>query len=72
MLNVIRGGEGFYPRSAYCYFAKRKENIMTNREKSQLAQLAKDGKTFAEIRKLVTCHDATIKRYMKVFADVAR
>lgn len=40
---------------------------MTNLEKRELRQLVKRGKTFAEIRKLVSCSDSTIKQYIKTF-----
>lgn len=41
---------------------------MTNKEKSELRQLCKEGCTFKEIRYIVDCCDATIKRYLKIFS----
>ena len=41
---------------------------MTNLEKTELRRLVKDGWTFEEIRPVVDCSDATIRRYIKVFA----
>lgn len=40
---------------------------MTNYEKRELRQLAKEGYSFSEIRSFVSCADATIKNYIKVF-----
>ena len=40
---------------------------MTNEEKRELRQLAKEGLSFKEIRELVHCADSTIKQYIKVF-----
>ncbi len=40
---------------------------MTNREKRELAQLAKEGLSFSEIRRIVNCCDATIRSYIKTF-----
>lgn len=40
---------------------------MTNQEKSELRQLAKDGYSFSEIRDIVDCCDVTIRGYIKVF-----
>lgn len=41
---------------------------MTNLEKQELRRLAKAGYTFKQIRSKVDCSDATIRRYIKVFA----
>lgn len=38
---------------------------MTNRERRYLAQLCRDGYSFQQIRPLVDCCDATIRRYLK-------
>ena len=40
---------------------------MTNKEKSELRQLAKEGLSFKEIKLLVDCADSTIRMYIKVF-----
>jgi len=40
---------------------------MTNIEKRELRQLAKEGLSFKEIRGIVDCCDATIRMYIKVF-----
>jgi len=40
---------------------------MTNKEKSELRQLAKEGLSFKEIKKLVDCCDSTIREYITVF-----
>ena len=40
---------------------------MTNKEKSELRQLAKEGLSFKEIKLLVDCADFTIRMYIKVF-----
>lgn len=40
---------------------------MTNKEKSLLRQLSKQGKSIEEIKELVDCCDATIRRYIKAF-----
>ncbi len=40
---------------------------MTNKEKNQLRQLAKEGCSFSEIKRIVFCSDATIRAYMKIF-----
>jgi DNA-binding CsgD family transcriptional regulator len=40
---------------------------MTNYEKNQLRQLAKEGYSFQEIQRIVFCSDATIKNYLKIF-----
>jgi hypothetical protein len=40
---------------------------MTNRQKAELRQLAKEGYSFKEIRRFVDCVDSTIKQYIKVF-----
>ena len=40
---------------------------MTNREKNELRQLAKEGLSFREIRGLVDCSDGTIRVYIKTF-----
>lgn len=40
---------------------------MTNSEKRELRQLAKDGLSFKEIRRMVSCCDSTIRSYIKVF-----
>ena len=41
---------------------------MTNLEKTELRRRAQDGWTFKQIRRVVECSDATIRRYIKVFA----
>jgi len=41
---------------------------MTNKEKAYLRELAQEGRTFTEIRRLVTCSDTTITNYI---ADAA-
>lgn len=41
---------------------------MTNLDKSDLRDYCKEGKSFAQIRSFVDCSDATIRRYMRVFA----
>lgn len=41
---------------------------MSNVEKTELRILCKQGKSFDEIREIVDCSDATIKRYLKVFS----
>ena len=41
---------------------------MTNAEKRELRQLAKEGYSFEEIREIVDCCDATIKNYLKIFS----
>lgn len=40
---------------------------MTNKEKAILRQLAKEQKSFKEIKGYVDCSDVTIRRYIKVF-----
>lgn len=40
---------------------------MTNKQKSELRQLVKDGFSFREIRVLIDCADSTIRGYIKVF-----
>jgi IS30 family transposase len=40
---------------------------MTNKEKTKLRKLAKEGLSVAEIRRFVNCSDATIRNYIKVF-----
>ena len=40
---------------------------MTNQDKYDLRQLAKEGLSFEDIRGLVDCADSTIKRYIIVF-----
>lgn len=44
-----------------------KDIKMTNEEKSELRQYAKEGLSFEEIRDYVDCCDATIRNYIKVF-----
>jgi len=39
---------------------------MTNKQKSELKALAKEGLTFAEIKELVDCADSTIRMYMRL------
>lgn len=41
---------------------------MTNLEKQELRQLVKQGLSFKEIRKFVSCSDGTIRQYIKTFA----
>lgn len=45
---------------------------MTNTEKNELARLCREGHTFDEIRKLVSCTDATIKLYIKIFSPLEK
>lgn len=40
---------------------------MTNEEKSELKQYAKEQLSFKEIKSYVDCCDATIRRYIRVF-----
>ena len=40
---------------------------MTNKEKNELRQLAKEGLSFQDIRRIVDCSDATIRMYIKTF-----
>lgn len=40
---------------------------MTNKEKSELRQLIKEGLSFKQIKRIVNCCDATIHNYIKVF-----
>jgi len=40
---------------------------MTNEQKRDLRNLAREGLSFAEIRELVDCSDATIRSYIKTF-----
>jgi len=40
---------------------------MTNEEKWRLKDYIKRGWTFQRIRRAVSCHDATIKKYIKIF-----
>lgn len=44
---------------------------MTNLEKRELRQMVKSGMSFSEILPWVECSDATIRRYLKVFAPRA-
>lgn len=46
---------------------KKEKDIMTNEDKSELKQLAKQGLSFKEIKDIVSCSDTTIKRYIRVF-----
>lgn len=41
---------------------------MTNRDKKELRQLARQGHSFKYIRDIVDCADSTIKQYIRVFA----
>lgn len=41
---------------------------MTNLEKQELRQYAKQGLSFKQIRGLVSCSDSTIRQYIKIFA----
>ena len=43
---------------------------MTNEDKDELRQLAKEGLSFSEIREIVWCSDKTIRLYIKVFGKV--
>ena len=45
---------------------------MTNREKSELRLLAKEGLSLKEIKELVSCCDATIRSYIKTFSKKPR
>lgn len=40
---------------------------MTNQEKRELRQLVKERYSFSEIRSFVSCSDATIRNYIKIF-----
>lgn len=40
---------------------------MTNAEKNELRNLAKNGLSFEAIRRIINCSDATIKQYLKIF-----
>ena len=40
---------------------------MTNKQKSELRQLAKQGLSFKEIKGFIDCCDGTIRQYIKVF-----
>ena len=40
---------------------------MTNADKKELRQLAREGCSFEEISGIVNCADSTIRRYIKVF-----
>ena len=40
---------------------------MTNKEKNLLRQLCKERKSLKEIRRIIDCSDATIRRYIKIF-----
>jgi len=40
---------------------------MTNRQKNELRQLAKEGLSFKEIQRYMDCSDATIRSYIKTF-----
>lgn len=40
---------------------------MTNKQKSELRSLAKDGLSFKEIRDYVYCSDSTIRQYIRIF-----
>jgi len=40
---------------------------MTNQDKKELRQLAKEGLSFKEIQGIVDCCDSTIRQYIKVF-----
>lgn len=42
---------------------------MTNKEKSLLRQLCKEGYSFEEIKRIVSCAESTIKTYLKQFGD---
>ena len=41
---------------------------MTNQEKRELRQMCKEGWSFEDIKDCVSCCDATIKSYMKIFS----
>lgn len=45
---------------------------MRNIEKDELRRLCKEGLTFSEIRGIVNCSDATIKRYIAIFSREKR
>ena len=40
---------------------------MTNEEKRELRQFAKEGLSFKEIKEMVDCCDATIRQYIRIF-----
>lgn len=41
---------------------------MTNQDKRELRQMCRDGWSFDDIKDIVICCDATIKRYMKALS----
>jgi len=45
---------------------------MTNKEKDYLRRLAKEGRSFQEIREVVDCSDKTIREYIKIFRKKER
>lgn len=45
---------------------------MTNADKTELRQLAREGLSFKEIRKFVDCADSTIRGYIKVFRPTTK
>lgn len=46
---------------------------MTNYDKRELRQLAKQGYSLYEIKEMgVDCHDATIRNYIKVFRPIKK
>lgn len=49
----------------------KKEEDMTNKEKSLLRRLAKEGLSLSEIREEIDCADSTIRRYIKIFRTLA-
>jgi len=40
---------------------------MTNYSKNELRDMVREGLSFAEIRQLVDCSDATIRKYIKCY-----
>lgn len=42
---------------------------MTNDEKRELKQLCRSGYSFERIKRLTTCSDTTIKKYIKCFSQ---
>lgn len=45
---------------------------MTKKDKQLLRALAKEGKSFKQIKEYMECSDATIRKYMKIFQPTTR
>ena len=41
---------------------------MTNKDKDYLMELVQEGRTFKEIRRLVTCSNSTINNYIRTYS----